>query len=280
MVYAVLCLFSGCDDESGDQGFPTPQPIIDGDRVLVPAGYVVLGNTPDGWGNYELEPGINPVYLDSFYIDRYEVTNQQYAAYLTTALNLGQVSMGDSDDVYDAVSDILLIEISSQYCHITYDSFTDTFEVEDGFVDWPVVMVSWYGAYNYSTFYGERLPTESEWEKTARGDASFFGMYDGIGIGYPYPWGDARPNETLTNFGDSEGAPESVYYHLEGMSWFGAYNMAGNVREWTATSIGSAKIHRGGSFLSPPEYLRTAARAYTDPIVTERGIGFRCVSDP
>jgi iron(II)-dependent oxidoreductase len=279
LIVLLVSMFWGCGEDDV-AGLPSPQPIIDGDRVLVPEGNVVLGNTPEGWGNYELEAGINPVHLDSFYIDRYEITNLKYVDYLNTAINLGQVAVDDSGDVYDPLTDKILVRVSSEYCHINYDSISVLFEAEDGYSDLPVVMVSWYGAYNYSTFYGKRLPTESEWEKAARGIVDVFGSYGGTGVGYPYPWGDVRPTESLANFGDVGGAPESVYAHLGGMSWFGAHNMAGNVREWTATAIGSARIHRGGSYLSIPEQLKTATRAFTDPIVTDRAIGFRCASDP
>ncbi|TKJ39032.1 hypothetical protein CEE37_11445 [candidate division LCP-89 bacterium B3_LCP] len=274
----ILLVASSCKNE--DQFLlPTPDPIIVEDQVLVPAGEVVLGNDPEGWGNYQLAVGLNPVYLDSFYIDRFEVSNQQYADYLTTMWNAGLIYMTGPGDVYQDITNYLLIEITSEDCPIRYNSSVQGFEVEVGSEELPVVMVTWYGASFYAQYYAKRLPTESEWEKAARGVVDVFGTVAGVGVGYPYPWGDAIPTESLANFGDIIGSPVDVDSYTAGMSWFGAFNMAGNVREWTATSIGGAKIHRGGSFLSSADLLKTAMRTFSDPQTTDKTIGFRCVVD-
>lgn len=279
-----LLLFSAC--ENGDEfSLPTPQPIIEGDRVLVPAGNVILGNTPDGWGNYP-QPGDppidNPVFIDSFYIDRYEVTNEQYASFLTEAFTANMVYLSGNPefDVYRIGTGLLLLQMSSDFCQINFNGTTEEFIVKDENESLPVVEVSWHGASFYAEYYGERLPTEQEWEKAARGIVDVFGSIEGVGVGYPYPWGDALPTASLANFNQIHGAPSRVDAYPTGMSWFGAFNMAGNVWEWTATTIGTNRVLRGGGYISDAELLRTAYRSLSDPVITSRDIGFRCAADP
>ena len=165
-------------------------------------------------------------------------------------------------------------------CRVSYNDTLSEFVAETGYEEWPVVEVSWHGALAYAEYYGERLPSEAEWEKAARGTVNVFGVIDGVGAGYPYPWGDAQPNGELANFGNSFGSPEDVQSYPQGMSWFGAFNMAGNVWEWTGTTEGSKRVRRGGSYISPPDRLKTAARYFSDPFTTDRAVGFRCAKDP
>lgn len=280
-----LFLFASCENDEGGGTSPPPpipQPVVDPDdstRVLVPAGDCILGNTPDGWGNYALPAGENPVYVDSFYIDHHEVSNQQYADYLDSAITDSQV-FWIAGDIYDApASGHLLIQLTGEYSHISFIDSTVIFEPDSGFEQMPVVMVSWYGATAFAEYYGKRLPTEAEWEKAARGTSDYYGSIEGVGVGYIYPWGNDEPSGDFANFQDVTGAPESVDSYPLGMSWFGAFNMAGNVSEWTATEVGNTRVHRGGSFVSQPEFLRTAVRALADPITTHRTIGFRCAAD-
>lgn len=279
-VLVITLFFCSCNESGDGIRLPEPQPIINGDRVLVPAGEVVLGNVPTGWGNYIPSTGENPVYVDSFYIDRYEVSNQQYAAYLNAAIDSGWVFYDGEDVFSDSIEQVIYLEVSSSECRISFIDSLGVFAAEQGYEDWPVVEISWYGAVAYAEFYGERLPTEAEWEKAARGTVDFFGEYDGVGVGYPYPWGDATPDENLANFGDSFGAPEDVQSYPQGMSWFGAFNLAGNVWEWTATVEGGNRVRRGGSYVSPADRLKTAAQFFSDPTLTDKTIGFRCAADP
>lgn len=279
----LLLIFASCETNESSVAPIFPTPIFnsqDSTQVLVPGGLCVLGDSPAGWGNYTLPAGENPVQVDSFYLDRYEVSNQEYADYLDSALLAGQVFYLNGDVYDDTTSGHLLIELTSEYCHISWMDTVALFEVDEGFEPMPVVMVSWYGASAFAAFYGLRLPTEAEWEKAARGTSDALGSLQGAGVGFPYPWGDAAPDADLANFQNSTGAPEDVSSHPQGASWFGALNLAGNVSEWTATVEGSTRIHRGGSFLSTPDLLRTANRALADPITTYRSLGFRCAANP
>ncbi len=270
---------AGCGGDDGESSPQRPDPIVVGDRVLVPAGYVVLGDDPSGYGNYTVPQNENPVWVDSFYLDRREVSNQQYADFLNAALDSNLIYVNDGYALENDTNHPFLF-YSAAASRIRFVDSLAQFEVESGYEDMPVVMVSWYGAEGYAEFYGERLPTESEWEKAARGISNEFGALNGIGVGYKYPWGNDAPNDFLANFGKNFGSPEPVDSYPEGMSWFGAFNLAGNVSEWTATPIGSARVRRGGSYLSNPDDLRCAARYLADPITTHPSIGFRCAADP
>lgn len=270
---------AGCGKENGESAPQKPDPFVVGDRVLVPAGFVVLGDQPAGYGNYTVSQNENPVWVDSFYLDRWEVSNQQYVDYLNSALDSNRIYISGGF-VLENGTDNLFMAYSAPASRIRFVDSLSHFEVETGYEDVPVVMVSWYGAGGYAEFYEKRLPTESEWEKAARGVSSEFGELNGTGVGYKYPWGNDAPSYFLANYGNNFGTPEPVDSYPEGMSWFGAFNLAGNVSEWTATQIGSARVRRGGSYLSNPDDLRCAARYLTDPITTHPSIGFRCAADP
>ncbi|MCI0528684.1 MAG: formylglycine-generating enzyme family protein [Nitrospira sp.] len=84
------------------------------------------------------------------------------------------------------------------------------------------VMVGWADAKAYCEWAGKRLPREAEWEKTARGTN-----------GQKYPWGNEF-DPTKANVGDSEPGLVKVGSYLSGRSPYGAYDMIGNVWEWTA----------------------------------------------
>jgi formylglycine-generating enzyme required for sulfatase activity len=272
-------LLNGCGDDNSANSPGGWQPIIIGDQVLVPAGEVILGDTPGGWGNYTVQNGQNPAYLDSFLMDRYEVTNQQYAVYLTQALDSGLIYYRQGNIFSNPAGDTMLIWIASPECHVHYIEALHEFSAETGYESMPVVMVSWYGAKAYAEFNSERLPTEQEWEKAARGTSQDLGTWDGVGVGYPYPWGNQAPDVYLANCNNWVGSSDPAESHPRGVSWFGAYNMAGNVREWTATTTGTTRMVRGGSFLSAPTDVRTAARAIVDAFMMDRAIGFRCAAN-
>ena len=160
--------------------------------------------------------------------------------------------------------------------------------------DNPLVGVDWFQARAYCQWANARLPTEAEWEYTARANTEFL-----------YPWGDQTPDYEKANFGglNNERFPEEpqtddVDLHKPGESPWEARDMAGNVMEWVADWYDPAyyeisppanpqgpgddkglteKVVRGGGWNSSPEDLRAAARFALDPLSTRDDLGFRCI---
>ncbi|MCB0167062.1 MAG: SUMF1/EgtB/PvdO family nonheme iron enzyme [Anaerolineae bacterium] len=247
---------------------PTPQPAPtsrpetitdanDSPMVLIPAGPFEMGSE-DGADD---EKPVHTVTLDDYYIDRYEVTNAQYAA-----------CVDDS-----------LCELPSNTASYTRDSYYNNSE----FSDYPVIYVGWNQATTYCEWRGARLPTEAEWEKAARGTD-----------GRTYPWGEQTPNEQLLNFLSNVGDTTLVGSYPDGVSPYGVHDMAGNVWEWVADwyggdyyssspetnpigpTSGSSRVVRGGGWYNSGHNVRAAIRHRNDPPESSNFIGFRCARSP
>jgi formylglycine-generating enzyme required for sulfatase activity len=252
--------------------------------VFVPGGTFQMGIGTDqaaaaGWNEHPE----HPVYVDSFWIDKYHVTNKQFAEFLFMRGN--QLENGVA--WYDDESEFGLLE-----------KRLDLYKPYLGFEDHPVIGASWYGAQNYCDWIGGRLLTEAEWEYAASGPENRL-----------YPWGnefDCR----VGNFHDwtDEDVPVSfpgergcdgfdftspVDAYPGGASWVGVLDMAGNVWDWvadwsvypypsgyqinpTGPESGTNKIVRGGSWDNYHWGVRTTIRGDYYPSVRSPYIGFRC----
>jgi formylglycine-generating enzyme required for sulfatase activity len=211
-------------------------------------------------------PG-DPILVDDFEIDRYEVTNQQYVDWLNEVLKTSPPLVKTSGgSVYDPGLEIVYavtIEANDN-AQITYDVVDSLFSVIPGREQFPMVEVSWFGADAYADYFGRRLPTEAEWEMTARGNGTEFGdslftiaIDDStveqirVGKGRTYPWGE-EPDEARANGRDSGDPFESQprvrttpvgfyngeirggYQTRDGSTpVFGVHDLAGNVKEWS-----------------------------------------------
>lgn len=227
------------------------------EMVLVPAGEFIMGTNdrlPD-------EGPEHKVTLPSFYIDRYEVTNLQYKQFI------------------DATN-------RKSPEHFRNRTFPD------GKADHPVTYVTWNDADEYCRWAGKRLPSEQEWEKTARSTD-----------GRNYPWG-ADFAITRANTPqrwvvlEKEGDTTPVGAFPQGVSAYGTYDMSGNVWEWTSSwytphpgntriteNYGEKyKVLKGGSWwdcsfykcgISAPSYNRSFFLQST----RNKSFGFRCAKD-
>jgi formylglycine-generating enzyme required for sulfatase activity len=239
--------------------------------VYVPGGEFVMGSE-DGKDD---EKPVHTVYLDAFWIDQSEVTNAMYSI----CVQAGECNPPNSTKSY------------------TRDSYYGKSE----FDNYPVIYVSWNDAQTYCEWAGRRLPTEDEWEKVA-------GWDENIQAQRLFPWGNAF-DDTKVNFCDnnclfdfgSNGRDDDGYIdtapvgsYPAGRSFYGAFDMAGNVREWVADwydvypggDENSSKyfgqkyrVLRGGAWNSDRYYLHSVRRNYDDPTVTYPYNGFRCVMD-
>ncbi|MBC8257078.1 MAG: SUMF1/EgtB/PvdO family nonheme iron enzyme [Candidatus Marinimicrobia bacterium] len=170
---------------------------------------------------------------------KYEVTNSQYMTYLEEALTNGDISVTSSTaqgnysgDEYYGSGDYEYLDLDDNDCRISWDG--SSYSVIEGYEDHPVVDVTWFGAHAFAQHYGLRLPDEYEWEKAARGMS-----------GTAYPWGedygdDISDNANYNNSGDpwdNGTTPVGCYNGENGTtdspSPYGAYDMAGNVWNWT-----------------------------------------------
>ena len=199
------------------------------------------------------------MYLDAFWIDKFEVSNSQYEQC---------VSARACSEPHDL----------SSYKHNDYFG-------NETYASYPVIWLDWYQARDYCHWVGGELPTEAQWEKAARGTD-----------GNKYPWGDYAPNYQLANYAQNKGDTVEVGSYPDGASPYGALDMAGNVWEWvrdwygwydpnetynpTGPGSGDSRVLRGGSWLMGPKDIRTARRIGTYPTEWFYEYGFRCVSVP
>ena len=248
-----------------------PEPDLQIEFVKVPEGTFIMG----GEGGDDDELPAHEVYLDTFWIGKYEVTAAQYTAFLN---DVGT----DRDEAH--------IWIDTSYEGAMIQRQNGGFAHLPGLERFPAAGVTWYGARAFAGWLSSKtglpfdLPTEAQWEKAARG------KHDKRRI---FPWG-VRLNPDLARYKHSQ--PTKVGSYPEGVSPFGAFDMAGNVSEWvndwyqrdyyehgptrnpTGPETGERKILRGGDWSSRligVNFLRSANRMMMHPQVGELTMGFR-----
>lgn len=240
-----------------DQG-KQPQRIMHqkdlGWMVLIPAGEFTMGtNTWKTQGGRDDEAPEHKVYLDSFYIDQYEVTNRQYTEFCRKTGNVLPQSLRDS-------------------------KYNDA--------DKPVVGVIFEQAQEYAKWAGKRLPTEAEWEKAARGT-------DGRVYPWGSEWNpkscnnkDLKNNATakVGSYPDDK-SPYEVYDMAGNVSeWtadcYDAKYYANSPEKNPLCVIDESKIvKRGGNYYYDTAECRTTHREGFTRTFMRNELGFRCVLD-
>ena len=270
------------------------------EMVLVPAGEFTMGLTAEQdqwirqrewWYDWmedtdflEREQPAHTVHLDTYYIDKYEVTNAQYVAFLNA---FGSNTGSEGIEFLNLEDENVQIRRGRR---LTGSSSPGKIElISPELANLPVMEVSWYGAKAYCEWMGGRLPTEAEWEKAARGtDGRIFPWGGGLGENKAY-YIEFMIGESPWN--------KEVGSYPEGVSPYGAYDMAGNVDEWVADWFDSGyyarspshnpqgppggewRVMRGGSWYGDTFFLHTSARGSSEPARWNFSIGFRCARD-
>ena len=252
----------------------TPPPIRIVQR-LVPAGSVPSGMVSVPGGDYRLitwsRPTDRRVRLEDYFIDKYEVSNQEYKEFINaggygkrefwrhTFTKDGRVMSWDE-------AQRLLVDRTGLPGPRSWSNQS----VPEGKADHPVTDITWYEADAYAAFRGKRLATIFEWEKAARN-----GFQAAAGVS-SMPWGTFYPGDPLTgraNFGTGTLPSTSAEF---GMSAFGAYNMAGNVAEWTANDSSDGYLATGGAW-GDPTYTFSQFGGRPGFFSSEK-LGFRCAT--
>lgn len=225
--------------------------------VYIPAGEFLMGSSQYDGNHYEDEEPQHVVFLNTFWIDKTEITNEKFALCVEAGACAYSVSLQRNPRFLDAA-----------------------------YAQHPVVYISWYMAQTYCRWSGGRLPTEAEWQKAARGPYAA-----------KYPWGFDEPivNLYLANINNIIGDTTPVGLFISGASYYGVLDMGGNVREWVSDwyddtyyrnspysnpqgpENGEKKVLMGASYQDPVDYARAANRLAHEPQSPGAVRGFRCV---
>lgn len=264
-----------------------PQVIVnetDGsEMVLIPAGSFLMGSTPAQTSAlidkdnrlapdfFHAEQPQHAVSLPAFYMDRYPVTNAQYAAFIAAT--------GHPNPKY--------------WTSAPHIGTEESFPIGAKHGTHPVVGVSYADAVAYCEWAGKRLPTEAEWEKAARGGL----------VNQNYPWGN-EPSRNHANTAGAWGKDKWLWTSPVGdfpPNGYGLSDMAGNVFEWCADwyasdyyqrtqgenpqgpKTGQTRVLRGGSWSNNVfgiYQMRCAYRFHARPETRNLTVGFRCAATP
>ena len=243
--------------------------------INIPEGWFLMGTIRKDDDPFGLETQYDDtefpqrrIWLDTYAIDRDEVSLAEYLAFLY------QQGLSVPDDLRHLIWHLIDVHSLPDYV----------------MARWPAMYVDWKEADQFCRTQNKRLPTEAEWEKAARGtDGNLF------------PWGSQVPDADLAVSGlyhvHQIPLVAAVDSFEEGRSPYGLSHMAGNVREWVndwfgpdyypqmpernpqGPEVGRYKSVRGGSWRSRPQLLRTATRNGAIPRTRSPNVGFRCAKN-
>lgn len=293
MLAMVMLLMTGCSETPATPAGLALYPGSGVDQeswIVVPAGDYLAGQFEER------------AHIDSdFEIMVTEVTNAQYVKYLNGALAAGTITIEAGTvlgsypgDEFNQGRHEKRID-AGHYLHLPFEDAASRidyagggFSVKADYENHPVTMVTWFGAKAYADFYDYRLPTESEWEKAARGTDN-----------RPYPWGhqiqtananfrkSGSPFQTENGWSDTtpvgfyNGQSYGDFQTIDSPSPYGVHDMAGNVAEWVGDLWPGThdRIMKGGHKDAYPSDARIWKRNSAPPDYCSPNVGFRCVRD-
>lgn len=207
------------------------------------------------------------VFLKSFYMDLYEVTNGRYLQFIT---DTGHRAPQHPTDAHLGLWKGNMMPESVK--------------------DLPVINVDWFDSDTYCRWAGKRLPTEAEWEKAAKGDND-----------WRFAWGDVEPTTEHANFNQlawrGEATLVQVGIYEKGKSPYGIYDVAGNVWEWVSDwyqvdyysqspthnpqgpESGKYKALRSSGWQGETPQMRVFTRIKSLPNDRNNSTGFRCAKN-
>ncbi|MFO8035898.1 MAG: SUMF1/EgtB/PvdO family nonheme iron enzyme [Anaerolineales bacterium] len=312
LFFLISALLSSCQPAPDIAAVKPPQYIetgVDSDAwALVPAGAF-----PQGQHDHMTDIAYD------YEIMVTDVTNEQYAQFLNSALGDGSISLGEveveegesthteygiygyypGDPFYGyeheekiEAGNKLYVPVNEEGLRLRRDG--EEFSAIREYGNHPMTMVTWFGAQAYCQYYGWRLPKEWEWEKAARGTE----IVNGYGL--PFPWG-TEIEGNYANYYSSFDLFEKIFGKLgnttpvglyngkaygdfqtrDQASPYGLYDMAGNVWQWMGNVYEKQhyRYMRGGSFYSYEVDLRVWKRNSAGPTYYAPDVGFRCVRD-
>jgi len=280
--------------------------------VLIEAGSFLMGTDSDKGWEADGEKKVIEVSMNPYWISRCCVTNREFGEFVDDTGHVSEAEQfGWSYVFHILLHKSVLKRIKPQ----NVQGLEWWYGVEGAYwrkpegpgsnvkkrMDYPAVHISWSDAVAYCQWKGNRLPTEAEWEKAARG-----GLEQKI-----YPWGDElhpegkhRCNIWQGNFPLANTAEDGHVGPAPAKSFrangFGMYNLVGNVWEWCSDwfspnwrlthkepnpqgpDTGARKVMKGGSYLCHDSYCnryRVAARTSNTPDSSTGNLGFRTAMD-
>jgi len=251
----------------GIANFAKPSPM-----VPIPAGWFLMGTNRQDHERHSYETHYDNtefpqrrIWLDAYRIDQYEVSLGEFLRFLL------ETSRPVSPELRALIWHLISIH----------------FIPDQALAPWPALYLTWEEAQTFCLNQDKRLPSEAEWEKSARGTT-----------GKTFPWGKQDPSKEIAVFGAYHvheiPLVANVDSYPEGKSAWRVYHLAGNIAEWVndwlgpdyypimpernppGPKMGRYKVVRGGSWKSLPVMLRGATRGGAFPEERSANIGFRC----